>query len=609
MTYDEMNSFILDYLKNDITGRAIMLTGEWGSGKSYYIKNTLKSYLEEQPNRKLKCIIVSLYGLSDVSEISKAIFLGLHPIVKKSDSAVGSAAKVIGKTLMNGLTSFIGFDIGSPDDEGIQKIYESVKLDDTLIVLEDIERTQIDMLKLLGFVNNLCENDGAKILLVTNESELLTTYEKADDKGNKIKYYTDEAVSYKRAKEKTVGDTIHFTCDSISAIQNIIGSFGIFLQKYKSVEKAEDIRDLFALMNSANLRAFIYGCQKSRRILEYISEKHISISDKIEEMVFYGIIAFTQRLSNGTDLHFETDTYLSGRLGLNDKLPLFRFCYDYIMFQMISESEIRKAVNYYTEYLRKGKWNSGRDSDLQIIKGFHVKTEAEVKQAIANIPRKIENGTIPYHDYGVLINYLVAIRYDAGIEFDIDLIVNPILEAMKSSTENIDIEELFSSGYALYTEDARESFETIKLQMNRALHTLGKISFNYEVNSIVDFCTKNTSKLKESSMRERFTRSLDIGMFINMLRRCTSEQISKLRSLFLELYRGEKRANVSEEEILVLKNLQQKISEYEIWECYDKIQKMQADWFVRNLSNILVNLDGDETDDYRGEWINDPQAY
>lgn len=34
----ELNSYILHYLKKDKTHTAIMLTGEWGTGKSYYIK-------------------------------------------------------------------------------------------------------------------------------------------------------------------------------------------------------------------------------------------------------------------------------------------------------------------------------------------------------------------------------------------------------------------------------------------------------------------------------------------------------------------------------------------------------------------------------------------
>ena len=134
------------------------------------------------------------------------------------------------KTIFNGLVSKIGFDIGSINDNDLQEVYESVDLTDKLIVLEDIERTQIDIIKLLGYINNMCENDGAKVLLVTNENEILTTYEKTDEQGKTIKYYTDSAIAYKRAKEKTVGDTIYFICDYENTIKQIIKTFGISLK-------------------------------------------------------------------------------------------------------------------------------------------------------------------------------------------------------------------------------------------------------------------------------------------------------------------------------------------------------------------------------------------
>ena len=62
MTNDELNYYIKHYIEKDKTGRAIMLTGAWGTGKSYYIKNELKDYLEEYG---CKCVVVSLYGLTD----------------------------------------------------------------------------------------------------------------------------------------------------------------------------------------------------------------------------------------------------------------------------------------------------------------------------------------------------------------------------------------------------------------------------------------------------------------------------------------------------------------------------------------------------------------
>ena len=38
MKTDELNGYIRHYIENDKTNTAIMLSGQWGSGKSYYIK-------------------------------------------------------------------------------------------------------------------------------------------------------------------------------------------------------------------------------------------------------------------------------------------------------------------------------------------------------------------------------------------------------------------------------------------------------------------------------------------------------------------------------------------------------------------------------------------
>lgn len=47
MTNGELNQFILHYLTKDKTHSAIMLTGSWGTGKSYYIQNVLVPFLKE----------------------------------------------------------------------------------------------------------------------------------------------------------------------------------------------------------------------------------------------------------------------------------------------------------------------------------------------------------------------------------------------------------------------------------------------------------------------------------------------------------------------------------------------------------------------------------
>ncbi len=599
MTYDEMNSFILNYLKNDITGRAIMLTGEWGSGKSYYVKNTLKPFLEDKDNCKYKCVIVSLYGLSDTSEISKAIYTELRTIKKAPTSEIGNTAKVVGKIvgkpIFNGLVNKIGFDIGGINDHDLQEVYESVDLTDKLIVLEDMERTRIDIIELLGYINNMCENDGVKVLLVTNESELLTTYKKSDDKGKTTKYYTDDALTYKRAKEKTIGDTIYYFCDYENTIQQIIDSFGVFLQKYRTPECAKDIRDMFDHMTSHNLRAFIYCCQKIKEIIMFIEDNSIFIKDEIQKILFYGCVAFTQRQSKGANLQFERDTYLSAKLGLNDQYPLFKFCYDYIMYQVLSKDDIKKSIAYYTDYRKNGKWNSGRDSDLKTIKEFHIKTDKEVIDAIMKLPPKLIDGDIPYYDYGVLMNFLVAIKYEAGIDFNITQFENSIIGDLKNAPDEINIESLFNSDYELHKEEAITSFANIKQRMKDALVSLDDLDFSYDPEKVINYYDKNIKKLKDNLASNGFAHKLDINRLVEMLKNCSSAQISKLSSLFMDLYRDQHYSQILEDDIFALNEISDKISALLQYDKYDNIQKMQMVGFNKNINDIILTFDSQKT--------------
>lgn len=48
MQETELKEYIYNYIKNDKTKSAIMLDGEWGIGKSYFIQNSLAPYIREK---------------------------------------------------------------------------------------------------------------------------------------------------------------------------------------------------------------------------------------------------------------------------------------------------------------------------------------------------------------------------------------------------------------------------------------------------------------------------------------------------------------------------------------------------------------------------------
>ena len=180
---NKYTEFIENYLMNDKTKSAIMLVGGWGTGKSFYIQNVLKPYLEGK-NADC-CVIVSLYGLNDLKDISKAIFFEIR--TKKLDEKISkmkglekietqAGAKIIGKTIVKSVAGLLKIDL-SGTEEDFQRLYEAVDLKDKLIILEDLERSNIPIKEVLGYVNNLVEQDGVKVLLVANEEEILKSEE------------------------------------------------------------------------------------------------------------------------------------------------------------------------------------------------------------------------------------------------------------------------------------------------------------------------------------------------------------------------------------------------------------------------------------------------
>lgn len=77
----------------------------------------------------------------------------------------------IGKTLLKNIAHIdIDFDLSEPN---YKKLYDLVNLKDKLIIFEDIERSSVDIIEFLGYVNSLVEQDGVKVLLVANEPGIL----------------------------------------------------------------------------------------------------------------------------------------------------------------------------------------------------------------------------------------------------------------------------------------------------------------------------------------------------------------------------------------------------------------------------------------------------
>lgn len=599
MTNDELNQYIKHYIEKDRTGRAIMLTGAWGMGKSHYIKNTLIPYLAEEENGEHQCIVVSLYGISDLSEVSKAIYLETRMVKIKIESEKGKAAMLAAKTVLKGIAGHFGVELNA-DEKDLRELYASVDLSGKLIVLEDVERTSISLIELLGYVNSLVEQDNVKLMLVTNEDEIIqykpVEKDKTDSRTNGIyrdnftpdnsqtKQYTEETLLYLQTKEKSVGDTIHFSGDLKSAVIAIMSNYkGQIMKAISTDETASDIVDLMCFMRSMNLRSIIFACQKTSDVFEYFPS---SYSVDFLKTVFYGIAAFSLRMHAGASKKWIGMDEYSEELGIR-KYPLFRFCYDYIMTQHMDTSSISKAVTCLEKLRLYDPDKTSRDPDVQILMRFHVHTETEVMKAVESITVRLKTiDDISFGDYGRIASALVTAKYALGIDITDAKIL--LIDNLKGRANNIKESDLFWSTISTENEEERQEFVQLRGEMIRSLHMDEGIvpGFDYQpeqASLLHEYTTKKTGLVYEAN---GFAKYLDIPCLAKMYFRSTPYQMEKIRGAFTSLYRqGSLLDRLVDDRPAIEQLLSILVDEKGNVEL-DKVQQLQCRWFIENLIKI-----------------------
>lgn len=424
MTTEELNNYILYYLRKDKTHTAIMLTGEWGSGKTYYVEHDLITFLKEN---KVTAITVSLYGLNDVAMISKSIYMEFRmSVLWGKSSEVVTTGKLIAKNIIKNIIGLAGINVELSDDELI-KLYESVNLENKLLILEDVERSSINIAYLLGYVNGLVERDGVKVLLIANENEILKKengvqgdYENTSNK-DEAKYekeiVPEEINSYLRIKEKTISDTIQFNGNVEFAIKQIINQFDnqkLNMLFNDNEQLYNNVSQMVKNICNCNLRTFIYAIQKTVDIIDKISEKEYD--EDFFECLMFGIISLSARIKGASFPRWEGSEYLSTKLGSND-MPLMRFAYEFVRWQTFNGALVDEVYKAYKDFKFLERNMEYKDPDFRILSNYDKETEEHVLIALKNIEKKLyTQDAIGIHMYCKLAYYMIYVGSVVGFD-------------------------------------------------------------------------------------------------------------------------------------------------------------------------------------------------
>ena len=180
-----MLDVIKNYLLMESTG-ALMVSGEWGCGKTYHIENVVIPILRQEGWNPTK---VSLFGIESVNEIPLRIaanykrpesdkYKGAEKENKKLwlyDWVKEKVGKVVAKVTqfassISWLESFVDVKTLISTNSGL--LYKLIPPEKTVIILDDIERVidTIDIHTLLGAINDLVEQRGYKVVVIANNS-------------------------------------------------------------------------------------------------------------------------------------------------------------------------------------------------------------------------------------------------------------------------------------------------------------------------------------------------------------------------------------------------------------------------------------------------------
>lgn len=214
MPNDNIETFLNKYVENPDPRYAVMLKGKWGCGKSFFIDGWLKNYQQpaveaSEEDIVLKPIKVTLYGLTKTEQITTAIDRELHPILySKGMKVAKKILNVVGKIAFR---TSLDVDGNDKDETSFSASLDSLSLfdgkDDNIkgvrfLIFDDLERCQVDMKQLLGYINYFVEHCGCHVVLIGDEMRVEPEQKKLLDE----------------FKEKTVGREFEVAPDVEAAV-------------------------------------------------------------------------------------------------------------------------------------------------------------------------------------------------------------------------------------------------------------------------------------------------------------------------------------------------------------------------------------------------------
>lgn len=203
---EHIEEFLNYYLEKETSpDYAVLITGCWGSGKTYFIKQYLAGKNPDGQKKdvaqirewltdceKYTVVYASLFGAKSRAEMDQRVLEKLHPILnskwlKTVPGAVSLIGKILGTLSSNPAGAAIGSVAGDAGAFAANKIIETLKqkskkFERLVVVFDDVERADMPLPELLGYLNAYVEHLHVPCILLADQDRWAEAQKSEDDK-------------------------------------------------------------------------------------------------------------------------------------------------------------------------------------------------------------------------------------------------------------------------------------------------------------------------------------------------------------------------------------------------------------------------------------------
>lgn len=645
LTDDDIVNEIINYVDETLYNYAVMIDGEWGCGKTYFIKERLYKELEKYENehrqsdhnyQQRKIIYVSLYGVKSIEEVTKKLFMEAFiakagkgkGMIKKGTEVISSVLPVMFDVLKN---KGIGLDADNIT-EAAEKL---VSIKNSILIFDDLERCDCPINEILGYINSFVEHENMKVIIIANQKEIGKGVSSAnqelkylvaahdniifekDQKSEVISQYSNlgrknenknpvniETVKdrvqklftednlYDKVKEKLIGVTIYYRPDLQTVFKELIISAELdnSLKEYLCA----DI-DFFEeyMINEAhsNIRTFQFFLSK----INQLYRKIIQIEDDGREAFLKYIIKYSFKISvsfrNG-DYKYEwkgAEEYAFKSIGSIDIFGnqlSFRFVDDFITKSILEDGRIKDMFELFAnEYLRMG--SPEKEAFAELDSHWYELTDIVIEEKIDIILKGLENGAYDVKEYPRIINRFLELQ-EHGFPKDDTL---KMIENMKISLSKLSHHIDIDNGYGvMYEGDRRNKYQKIVTELQKAIDQKFQNNYTNILDSYLSIKEGWGEKMKnyvshnknEICSSEGFLGKLDFEKLCKQIEGATSKDLHAFRSCIISLYARGILGKALEEESMLLSELRQCVENINTGG-FDRIKKMQIKFLIENL--------------------------